>query len=82
MVYSNGTATVTYTTTAPYFLTEPHLYVGSAILPSDNGEFTVAPGQYGNVNEYDYPYPTTKTYTVSGLTGPVYVVAHATVGGF
>jgi len=58
-----------------------HLYVGTEHLPrKKNGDFTTAPGQY--------PYKhdplndvTTDTYTVTGLSGEIYVVAHAVVCG-
>jgi hypothetical protein len=85
--YNNGTATITYqmvgsnpTTNLPYTLTETHLYVGSAPLPSKDGEYTVAPGQYPYINaELN---TTSRTYTVSGLTNSIYIVAHGTVAGF
>lgn len=80
VVYSSGTATVTYNINPPYFMIEAQLYVGSEILPRNNGEYTVAPGQYP-YNE-DVTNPTSHTYVVDNLSGGVYVVAHATVGGF
>jgi hypothetical protein len=48
-------------------LAETHVYVGNDILPQDNkGGYTVAPGQY---------------QMVTGLSGDIYVVAHASVYG-
>lgn len=87
--YYNGTATVTYTmsgtnptTKVAYNMVEAQLYVGSEILPRDvNGEFTVAPGQYPDVAG-ELNSVLTKTFEVSGLSGDIYVVAHATVAGF
>lgn len=88
VVYSAGTATITYqmagTNSAsglPYTLTETHLYVGSEPLARDvNGEYTVAPGQYPYINlEMN---ASSRTYTISGLSGDIYIVAHATVAGF
>lgn len=89
VIYFDGTAKVTYTTSGKnpttgvaYNMVEAQLYVGREILPRDViGEFTVAPGQYpevaGELNNV-----TSKEFTVTGLSGPVYLVAHATVAGF
>jgi len=87
--YYNGTASVTYTmagtnptTGVAYNLVEAQLYVGNEILPKDvNGEYTVAPGQYPDVAG-ELKNVLSKTFTVSGLSGEAYVVAHATVAGF
>jgi hypothetical protein len=69
--YDGGTATVTYTITDPdYTLDEIHLYVGSEPFPRNNqGNYTVSPGQY--------PYSGEETFTVHGLSGEIYVIAHA-----
>jgi hypothetical protein len=86
--YSAGKATITYkmvgsnpVTGLQYTLTETHLYVGSEPLARNNqGEPTVAPGQFPYINpELN---STSRTYTISGLSGEIYVVAHATVAGF
>ncbi|MFA5924594.1 MAG: hypothetical protein WC856_25460 [Methylococcaceae bacterium] len=87
--YAAGTATVTYNmqgtnpmTGVAYNLVEAQLYVGNDILPKNvNGEFTVAPGQYPDVAG-ELKNVTSKTFVVEGLTGDIYVVAHATVAGF
>lgn len=87
--YYDGSATVTYnmigtnpSTGVAYNLVEAQLYVGGEILPRDvNGEFTVAPGQYPE-NSGELRNVTTKSFTVEGLSGSVYVVAHASVAGF
>jgi len=86
--YVGSTATVTFdvsgtdpNTGLPYTMVETHLYVGSEILASNNGEFTVAPGQYPTIHD-ELANVTSDTYTVSGLGGEIYVVAHATVAGF
>jgi hypothetical protein len=86
--YSNGIATVKYqmagknpVTGMNYTLTETHLYVGAEALPRDKqGEFTVAPGQYPYINPEINAL--SRTYTVEGLSGPINIVAHATVAGF
>ncbi len=76
--YDGSTATVTYTMDAGWKMTNTQLYVGSDPLPIDKkGDYTVAPGQY--------PYQhtgidaTSDTYTEVGLSGDIYVVAHADV---
>lgn len=79
--YSNGTATVTYTTTGGFTVDETQLYVGSEILPRDvNGDYTIAPGQYGNIND-ELNGVTSDTYTIGGLSDAIYVVAHGVVCG-
>jgi len=88
--YFNGTAKVTYrmsgvlnpVTRVVYSMVEAQLYVGPEILPTDvNGEFTVAPGQYPDVAG-ELKNVASKEFTVTGLSGAVYLVAHATVAGF
>lgn len=87
--YAGGTATVTFRTAGvnpatgvAYNLVEAHLYVGSEVLPRDvNGEFTVAPGQYPDISG-ELKAATSKSFQVSGLSGKVYIVAHASVAGF
>lgn len=78
---NSGEAKVTFNINAPYDLEETHYYVGNEILPRNNGFFTVAPGQYPQVQE-DLNGAFTDTYTFTGLSGDVYVVAHAVVCGF
>ncbi|UCH09801.1 MAG: hypothetical protein JSU61_11385 [Fidelibacterota bacterium] len=80
--YFNGTAVVTYNIDAPYSTDETHLYVGNEILPRNvNNEFTVAPGQYPIIHE-NLEGATIDSYTYTGLSGDIYVVAHAVVCGF
>ncbi len=79
--YDGSTAVVTYTMDSPYTMDETHLYVGNEPLPRDvNGNYTVAPGQYPY--QHDLTDATTDTYTITGLSGDIYVVAHAVVCGF
>ena len=79
--YDGSSATVTYDVTAPYGLVETHLYIGNDILASNNGEFTVAPGQYPTIHDA-LASVSSDSYVVEGLSGDIYVVAHATVDGF
>ncbi len=75
VVYTGGTATVTYSVNAGFTLNEVHLYVGSGILPMKDGEYTVAPGQYPYSGDGSEPF------VLSGLSGEIYVIAHAVVCG-
>ncbi len=74
--YDGASATVTYTMADGYTMDETHLYIGSQPLPSGNdGDDTVAPGQFGNI--HDLTDATSDTFVVDGLSGDIYVVAHA-----
>ena len=86
--YDGSTATVTFHMTevdadtgVAYNLVETHLYIGSEPLPRNGDDYTVAPGQYPTIHG-DLENVASDTYTVSGLSGDIYVVAHATVAGF
>lgn len=76
-VYYDGfNASVDYVMDSPYQLTESHLYVGAEILPlNPNNQYTVAPGQYPYIHESP-DGSVSDSYTVSGLSGDVYIVAH------
>jgi hypothetical protein len=82
VVYAAGTATVTYTMNAPYYMDQTHLYVGNARLPTvrqgTKTVETVAPGQYPYQHD-PLANVLTDTYVVTGLSGSIYVVAHAQV---
>lgn len=75
--YYNGTATITYNLFNDYLMLQNHLYVGSNQVPIKNGKPTVAPGQYPIV--VDNLSTTTTTYTISNLSGDIYVIAHAVI---
>jgi hypothetical protein len=77
-VYYNGsTALITYNMYPGYKMDETHLYVGSDPLPKKNGVYTVAPGQYPY--SHDLNNASTDSYTVTGLSGRIYIIAHAVV---
>ena len=76
VVYEGTTATVTYNITNGYF-TEIHLYVGNEPIPKKGSKDTVAPGQYPY--GYDDLEDDDKTIIVTGLSGEIYVIAHAVV---
>ena len=71
--YSGGTCTVTYNIDGDFTLEETHLYVGNDILPKKNNKWTTAPGQF--------PLSGGDTFTIDGLSGDIYVVAHSVVCG-
>jgi hypothetical protein len=77
--YNGSTASVSFNMASGFTMDESHLYVGSEPLARNNGEYTVAPGQYPYI--HDLTNATSDTYTISGLTGEIYVVAHAVVCG-
>tara|TARA_E500000318_G_scaffold104327_1_gene110187 strand:+ start:845 stop:1927 length:1083 start_codon:yes stop_codon:yes gene_type:complete len=62
--YIDGEVSVIYNIEDGYVATETHTYAGSTMFPLDNGEPTVAPGQY---------------YIEENLSGDIYVIAHAVV---
>ena len=85
--YSGGTLKVNYEMTetsgftdALYTIYETHLYVGSEPYPTKAKKYTVAPGQYGN--QHDLNDATEDSYTITGLNGDIYFIAHAVVSGF
>lgn len=81
VVYSSGTATVTFSAISGWELYETHLYVGCELLHRNvNDLFTVAPSQYPYIHE-GLDGVSTDTYTIENLScsGGIYVVAHAVV---
>jgi hypothetical protein len=84
--YDGSTAEVWFDMTpdTPYYMDENHLYVGNEILASNvNGDYTVAPGQYPSVHDTLINLSAASdSHTIEGLSGNIYVVAHATVCGF
>jgi len=72
--YSGGSVTVTYNIDPAFTLDDTHLYVGNEILARNKkGRYTTAPGQF--------PYSGQSSYTINGLSGDIYVVAHSVVCG-
>ena len=65
--YNDGNASATYDLEEGYEIQEEHFYAGSTPYPvKNNGNYTVAPGQY---------------YVEDPLSGDIYVIAHAVVCG-
>ena len=80
ITYSGGDVIVTYSADSGFGIEETHVYVGGEILPRNNqGEFTVAPGRYGNIHD-DLNRTSSDTYVLTA-SGNIYVVAHAVVCG-
>ncbi len=76
--YVNGTVTVLFDVDDPFVLGETQVYVGNDPLPTgNNGNYTVAPGSYGNGKDADDP--DRDIYVLENVTGYIYVVAHAVV---
>jgi len=80
--YDGSTAVVTYNMYGDNYMTATHLYVGSNRLPrTKSGKETVSPGQYPYGHD-PLNNVTTDGYTVTGLSGDIYVLAHAVVCWF
>lgn len=73
--FDGSVAQVQYNMLPGFIMDETHLYVGSEPLPRNGTEYTVAPGQYGNI--HNLTTASSDSYSIAGLTSPVYVVAHA-----
>ncbi|MCD4729837.1 MAG: hypothetical protein K8R74_04500 [Bacteroidales bacterium] len=73
--YSAGTVIVTYNIDPDFTMDENHLFIGEngEMLPRKKGKYTTAPGQF--------PYSGQSSYTIDGLSGDIYVVAHSVVCG-
>jgi hypothetical protein len=78
VVYSGGTATITYNMGESVQLTATHLYVGNEILPKKNNKFITSPGQFPYKHE-NLGGVNTDSYTVNGVSGDIYISAHADV---
>ena len=77
--YDGSTATVTYTMDAGWMMQRTQLYMDGEPLPRDaKSEYTVSPGQYPYIHD-PVVDPASDTHTVTGLSGNIYVVAHADV---
>ena len=80
--YDGSTAIVIYSMDEGFTMKETHLYIDNDPLPINHkGECTTAPGQYPYIHD-DLNNVTTDSYTVTGLSGDIHVVAHAVVCWF
>ncbi|THD68791.1 hypothetical protein E7Z59_00225 [Robertkochia marina] len=81
VTYMEGSLTATYEMMDGFYITETHFYAGTELYPeSKNGRPTVAPGQYPGKNE-NLDYAKEDSYTVDGLSGSIYLIAHGEVCG-
>jgi hypothetical protein len=83
VIYNNhdGTLTAFVDLEPGYGLSETHLYIGSDPLPKDNnGNPTVAPGQYPYIHE-NLNGANTDSFTVEGVSSGYYLIFHAVVCG-
>ncbi len=76
--YDGSTAIITYMMNPGYMMQRTHLYVNGDPLPTMGGEYTTSPGQYPYIHD-PVVDPASDTFTVTGLSGNIYVVAHADV---
>ncbi len=76
--YVGSTATITYMMDAGWMMQRTQLYVGSEPLPMMDGDYTTSPGHYTYIHD-PVADPTSDTFTATGLSGGIYVVAHADV---
>ena len=82
VIYSEGTATVQYNMFEGFGLSTTHLHVGSDILPiNKKGKFITAPGQFGNIHN-NLGGASDDEFVINGLSGPIYIAAHADVCGY
>ena len=79
--YTGGGLTAEYDMMDGFYMKETHFYAGSAMYPEgENGKPTVAPGQYPDKND-KLDYTSSDSYTVKGLSGDIYLIAHGKVCG-
>ena len=77
--YMDDYIEVEYEALDEYMFIESHLYVGNDKYPqSPNGQYTVAPGQYGN-SQSDSEGTGYMSYKIDDVSGELYVIAHAVV---
>lgn len=78
----DGNLSVNYNAFDGYGFFETHLYVGDEKYPRKrNGEYTVAPGQYGNSNSFP-DGSSSDSFEFEDLSGGIYIIAHAVVCDF
>lgn len=77
--YDGSTAIVEFTLIDGWLMDYTQVYAGSEMLPRDvHGDPTVSPGMYTSIH-YSEGGATTDTHTITGLSGNIYVIAHADV---
>ena len=77
--YIDDYVLVEYQTYDDWALYETHLYVGNENYPQKpNGQYTVAPGQYGNSNSFE-DGSSYDSYKIDDVSGDIYIIVHAVV---
>ncbi|MDA3905833.1 MAG: hypothetical protein PF484_07145 [Bacteroidales bacterium] len=79
--YINGTVAVTYNIIDGVELEAIHLYVGNDKYPLNGLVSTVAPGKFTYIDDDASDGGIDTYFTISGLSGAVYIIAHADVKG-
>ena len=73
-----GSAEIGFEMLEGFILSETHLYLGNEPYPTDeNGDPTVAPGQFPYQHELDGVE--FDSYTINDLSGQIYVIGHGVV---
>lgn len=84
IVYEGSTVTVTFTAAPGVTFyqedgeSETHLYVGNLKMPATGA----APGNYPNNDDVISSSDTEVVYEVTGVSGDIYVIAHAVMAGY
>ncbi len=82
VVYESDYVLVDFVANEGYGFFETHLFVGNEKYPRKrNGQFTVAPGQYTESNNYP-DGSLNDNYKIDNVEGQIYIIAHAVVCPF
>jgi hypothetical protein len=74
---SAGTAEIAYLLDEGFYLGVTQIYVGNEMFAQSGGAPTVAPGQLGNIHDLDFV--ASDSFLIEGLTGEIFITAHADV---
>lgn len=72
-----GTAEVEYVLDEGFYLGVTQIYVGNEMFAQNGGVPTVAPGQLGNIHDLDFA--DSDSFSLEGLSGEIFITAHADV---
>ncbi len=78
LTYMAGEVNASFELFPGYEMSETSLYVGNDILPEDGGVYTTDPSKYTE-RHTGLGAAVTDSYSISGLSGSIYVIAHATI---
>jgi hypothetical protein len=74
VTHFGGISTATINLVSGYTMSDSRLYIGNDVLPKVDGNYTVDPDNLPL--SHSLSSATTDTYTVSGLTGSVYIICY------